>query len=527
MRAPTHRDGCAQQFLAPCSRLHARSPVCRRRTSRRTVSSGPKAILPKVFISYRREDTPGHAGRLYDRLQQEFGPDNVFIDVDTLLPGDDFVDAIGQTLDRCDLMLALIGPRWLTAADDHGRPRLDDQNDFVRVEIQTALERRIRTVPVLVERAPMPQEQQLPEPLRPLTRRQAIELSDARWASDVGALVEKFKRAAPVEPSNNPNPLHGNLVSVPPGGHWGVWSGATALVLASLAILTMWLVRTGRSDPRRGDQQVNQALKLPVSPCRDDDDDANRCIRACDAGDAGSCTNLGLMYATGRGGLTKDEARAVAFYQRGCDGGNERGCTDLGRMYETGRGALTQDEARGMALFRRACDAGDALACTNLGRMYATGRGGLPKDEAQAAALYRRACDAGEAPGCIALGAMYEAGRAGLPKDESRAATLYQRGCDAGGPLGCSSLGVLYQTGRGGLPRDEARAVAFYQRGCDGGNPLGCTNLGEMYETGRGGLPKDDTRAMALFQRGCDVGHAAACRNLQRMRRQRGGSLQQ
>jgi TPR repeat protein len=487
--------------------------------------------MPRVFISYRREDVPGHAGRLYDRLQREFGADNVFIDVDTLLPGDDFVEAIGETLNRCDLMIALIGPRWLTVTDDRGRPRLDDPGDFVRVEIRTALERRIRTVPVLVERAAMPQEQQLPEPLRPLTRRQAMELSDTRWASDVGALVEKVIRAgAPLS-----NPVPAEPVRAGSRRHLAAWCGISALVLAALAISALLLIRLNRDQhgspaatpgassaagpaPDRRQQQVNQRPNPRVKPCRDDDD-ANRCLGACDDGDASSCTNLGQIYATGRGGVTRDLARAVALYQRGCDGGSQRGCTDLGRMYEAGRGGLPKDEARGVALFTSACDAGDGLGCTNLGRMYATGGGELPRDEARAAALYQRGCDAGELPGCIDLGVLYEAGRGGLPKDEARAMTLYRRGCDAGNALGCSNLGLMYAAGRGGLPKDEVRAVTLFQRGCEGGNAPGCTNLGEMYETGRGGLPKDEARAMTLFQRGCDAGHAMACRNLQRLRR--------
>ena len=155
--------------------------------------------LPTIFISYRRDDTPGYAGRLYDRIRQEFGRDNVFIDVDTLQPGDDFVDAIHERLERCDLMIAVIGKRWLTAADDQGRSRLEDEGDYVRIEIQTALERKLRTIPVLVDRASMPRVQDLPESLRALGRRQAIELSDTRWDYDVGTLIDSVKRIAAAE----------------------------------------------------------------------------------------------------------------------------------------------------------------------------------------------------------------------------------------------------------------------------------------------------------------------------------------
>ena len=146
--------------------------------------------MPKIFISYRREDAPGYAGRLYDRLRDEFGRDNVFIDVDTLRPGDDFMEAIRDRLAGCDPMLVVIGPRWASAVDGRERRRLDDENDYVRLEVQTALERGVRTIPVLVERAAMPQPLDLPEPIRPLSRRHAIELSDTRWEYNIQTLVD-------------------------------------------------------------------------------------------------------------------------------------------------------------------------------------------------------------------------------------------------------------------------------------------------------------------------------------------------
>jgi hypothetical protein len=165
--------------------------------------------LPKIFISYRREDAPGYAGRLFDRLRDEFGRDNVFIDVDTLRPGDDFVEAIRDRLAGCDPMLVVIGPRWASAVDGQERRRLDDENDYVRLEVQTALERGVRTIPVLVERAAMPQPLDLPEPIRPLSRRHAIELSDTRWEYDIQTLVDTInvQRTLPhgaVVPSSAP-----------------------------------------------------------------------------------------------------------------------------------------------------------------------------------------------------------------------------------------------------------------------------------------------------------------------------------
>src|SRR3954463_10334202 len=101
--------------------------------------------MPGIFLCYRREDSGGHAGRIYDRLTQHFGSRQpIFIDVDSVDPGVDFVDAIQQTVASCDVLIAVIGRNWVTATDDEGRRRLEDPQDFVRLEIEAALERNIR-----------------------------------------------------------------------------------------------------------------------------------------------------------------------------------------------------------------------------------------------------------------------------------------------------------------------------------------------------------------------------------------------
>ena len=149
--------------------------------------------MPKIFINYRREDAAGYAGRVFDRLEGEFGQHNVFIDVDALQPGDDFINAINGRLGQCDVMLAIIGPRWVSITDAGGRARLEDESDFVRIELQTAIERGIRIIPILVDRASMPRLPDVPESLRPLLRRQSTELSDTRWNYDLARLVDKIK----------------------------------------------------------------------------------------------------------------------------------------------------------------------------------------------------------------------------------------------------------------------------------------------------------------------------------------------
>ncbi|HEX8487484.1 MAG TPA: TIR domain-containing protein [Propionibacteriaceae bacterium] len=149
----------------------------------------------RIFISYRRDDTAYAAGWLYDRLSEQFGSAQVFKDVDSLQPGDDFVEKITGAVGSCDVLLAVIGPDWATAADERGTPRLHQRGDFVRVEIEAALARRVRVIPLLVEGARMPQADDLPATLAPLVRRHALELTSGRFNRDADDLVVVLRKA--------------------------------------------------------------------------------------------------------------------------------------------------------------------------------------------------------------------------------------------------------------------------------------------------------------------------------------------
>jgi hypothetical protein len=148
----------------------------------------------RIFVSYRRDDARGDAGRLTDNLKLHFGDKQIFRDVEAIEAGVDFVEAINSAVSQCAVLLAIIGPNWLRLTDSQGRRRLDDPNDFVRLEIAAALQRNIRVVPVLVGGAVMPKAEDLPPGLETLARRQAHELSDGRWDFDVGQLIETLER---------------------------------------------------------------------------------------------------------------------------------------------------------------------------------------------------------------------------------------------------------------------------------------------------------------------------------------------
>lgn len=147
-----------------------------------------------IFISYRREDASGSAGRLFDHLAGRFGRAQVFMDVDAMEPGVDFYEVLSDKVGSCDALIAVIGPGWLDARGEGGVRRLDNGDDFVRIEIAAALSRNVRVIPLLVDGARMPKADELPDDLKSLARRNAADLSHTRFADDVERLAGVLER---------------------------------------------------------------------------------------------------------------------------------------------------------------------------------------------------------------------------------------------------------------------------------------------------------------------------------------------
>lgn len=143
-----------------------------------------------IFVSYRRNDSEGEAGRLFDDLVQHFGEQSVFMDVAAIEAGRDFRKAIDESVATCGVLLAIIGTNWVDAKDEAGRRRLDDPSDFVRLETSSALRRDIPVIPVLVRGAKVPRADQLPDGLKDLAYRNGVELTHARWSSDLQLLIK-------------------------------------------------------------------------------------------------------------------------------------------------------------------------------------------------------------------------------------------------------------------------------------------------------------------------------------------------
>jgi hypothetical protein len=208
-----------------------------------------------IFISYRREESAANAGRLYDRLSDRFGEGRVFMDVDSIAIGTDFTEAVIGAVSGCDILLALIGRDWLTITDSTGERRIDNPEDWVRLEIETARQRDIRVVPVLVDGAALPRAADLPPSLRALVRRQALALTHAGFRFEVTRLIAAVEDVlgeqrqqpakAPPEPSLPPGP-RSRVLQV---GQW-VYALAfspdgTRLATGSRQRVRVWNVQTG------------------------------------------------------------------------------------------------------------------------------------------------------------------------------------------------------------------------------------------------------------------------------------------
>lgn len=206
--------------------------------------------MKSIFISYRRDDSLATAGRIRDRLGVEFGMARVFVDVEDISAGADFVQVLDRRLAECAVLLAIIGPSWGNARDAAGNSRLENPDDFVRMEIATALARNIPVIPVLIDGAQMPSVETLPEALRPLSRKNAFELRNSLFSSDAQRLV----RAINAQPTMRPD--HG----------WWRWAAAllvccAAAVAGYLAWPDLRMLVAGQQQSRRAAIDDRQSPK--------------------------------------------------------------------------------------------------------------------------------------------------------------------------------------------------------------------------------------------------------------------------
>jgi hypothetical protein len=289
-----------------------------------------------IFISYRRDDSAPYAGRLYDRLTQHFGKGQVFMDIEQIEPGEDFVEVIGRKVGACEAAVVLIGKSWLSAVDGEGRRRLDDPEDFVRLEVAAALKRNVRVLPVLVGGAKMPKVQQLPEPLALLARRNAFDISDSRFHADVDKLIETLERAGSAADNSGPAPaatprFGATAKALSMGGLAAVAVGIAAVVL----VPALRGSRTAAPTERVADTPAASSAAPSMLPTdsvfggampADDERKRTETRRAL----AGSPEALQVYEARARQGSAEAQYRLAVIYECGdfadrCQGTRDRG----------------------------------------------------------------------------------------------------------------------------------------------------------------------------------------------------------
>lgn len=206
--------------------------------------------MNNIFVSYRRSDSSDVTGRIFDHLKARFGEERLFKDVDSIPLGQDFRTVISDTVGQCEILLAVIGKDWLKVTDDDGRRRIDNPNDYVHIEIATALNRRILVIPVLVENTSMPRSADLPEPLRDLAFRNSTPVrSDPDFHHDIDRLCSQLAKYLPKGRAWQPAWVMGTKY-----GKFGAW------VIGGVAVCIFLLFHVIGSFQSTKDGQYNPPM---------------------------------------------------------------------------------------------------------------------------------------------------------------------------------------------------------------------------------------------------------------------------
>ena len=201
--------------------------------------------MAKIFVSYRRGGVRARTYRMADELKRKFGDENVFLDIESLEPGVPFADVIREAIQSSDVVLIMIGPKWVNMKLEDGVRRLEKETDHLRIEVEAALASRAKVIPVLVDGATMPDKAALPDSISRLADLNACSLADSHWAYDVSKLVKTIggDRPVPQEEKLNTQGLiaAGLLIAVPLGLADGdndvdTWVGAAAFAVAAFAL---------------------------------------------------------------------------------------------------------------------------------------------------------------------------------------------------------------------------------------------------------------------------------------------------
>lgn len=518
----------------------------------------------RIFISYRRDDAPGDARGVADRLARHFGKPNVFMDVDNLLAGQRFDRELDRALSQCDVLIAILGPRWIELMS-----RADGERDFVRDEIGAALKRDIVVIPVLVGREghmpALPQSKDLPEELRELVLYQKHSVAHETFGRDTAELIAAIAAVLRGRrPQRSLNPL---LI-----GGGAALAAALVFLIYQLDVLS-WMQRSRGADPqvatvlsvaevakkaedeaaRRGAEEAKkvaeedarrkaaedearrktaeeearktaeeQEARKKEEEARKKAEDEARKKEAESRRKADE--NARIADACDRLAASPDDSSRPAGV-RGVENARIDGeaawnsCSaamnlfpDVARfILQAARAASSRkDYDRAMVLYRKASEAGSAVAASGVGFLYYYGQG-VAQDFEEARKWYEKGAAAGNALAMNNLGFSYEKG-SGVAQDYTEARRWYEKAVALGNVLAMVNLGVLYERGRG-VTQDYREARRWYEKGVAAGNALAMNNLGALYGNGVG-VTQDFAEARKWYEKAAALGNALAMRNL-------------
>jgi TPR repeat protein len=347
----------------------------------------------QIFISYRRDDASFPAGRLYDHLSRHFLKNQIFMDVDNLEPGADFLEAIKASVDSCEVLIAVIGKDWLSSTDKDGKRRLDKPDDFVRIEIATALKRGIGVIPVSVERTPIPDFGELPDDLKPLVRHNALEISHKRFDGDLRRLIDAIER---------------------------IFQEADA---KRKQLEKQRLERDAEAATAQDNfSPIAEAQRL--FDAQDYTKARTLFEKAAENDDALAMLRLGDMCFKGFG-IARNSDQALSWYRKAAVLGNIEAAKALGKLCMMGHGGK-EDFRRAVACYEKAAEAGNRGAMRELGLLYSEGPIGT-RNFRTAAEWYEKAALKGSTRAMFALAQLHENNG-----DHERAIDWYERGAAAG-----------------------------------------------------------------------------------------------
>lgn len=518
-----------------------------------------------VFISYRREDSRGSAGRIYDRVARRLGRDSVFFDVDNIPPGMDFVEVLSERVSGCHALVAVIGTGWVTSAGKDNRRRIDDPHDFVRVEIEAALEHGIRIIPVLVDGAAMPKSEDLPDSIKKLARRQGIEVSDIRFDADVkqltrtlAQLVDEIRQREVAEAERVARKKR-EKPEVAEAADTRRSADAEAAGRAEEECRSKEPADAARAaheererreagEPARIDEAQRQVQTIPEPSSRD----ARRLVSASASKGwlvaavvsvvfAGAAVTLFTELNDRRGSFLSISMPAAPIAES-----NSSAPALSNAVVRAPAASLQPDESSNVAAQTPAIvlSADTPAEQYDLGERYYYGRG-VQQDFVKATEWYRKAADQGDRAAQIMLGSLYENGL-GVIKDHIQALSWYQKAADHGSPLAEDALkrlrasdssatlippatpsglttpqeqyekGDAYYWGRAGVNQDYQQAFYWYRKAADQNDPAAEIMLGSLYENGLG-VSKDYGQARWWYQKAADQGRPLAQEALKRL----------